>query len=79
MKIQVVPGVNISNSGFNTRADAESKMPYTNGSNSQQLRNFLSVARTINTSAALRNVTSSLVTRVRKLIQADGGHFEQFA
>ena len=29
--------------------------------------------------AVLRKVTSSLVTRVRKCIQADGGHFEQLA
>jgi hypothetical protein len=27
----------------------------------------------------LRKVTSSLVTQVRKHIQANGGHFEQFA
>jgi len=27
----------------------------------------------------LRKVTSSLVTRVRKFIQADGGHFKQLA
>jgi len=27
----------------------------------------------------LREVRNSLVTRVRKGIQADGGHFEQFA
>jgi hypothetical protein len=27
----------------------------------------------------LHRVTSSLVTRMRKCIQADGGHFEQFA
>jgi len=30
-----------------------------------------------NGTAVLRKVTSSLVTRVRKVIQADGGHFEQ--
>jgi len=29
--------------------------------------------------AVLHNVTSSLVTRVRKCIQADAGHFEQLA
>jgi len=79
MKIQIVPGVKVNISGFNSRADAESKMSYTNGSDSQQLRNFLSAARTINNAAALRKVTSSLVTRVRKCIQADGRHFEQFA
>jgi len=43
------------------------------------LQRFLSAARSINNAAMLRNVTSSLVTRVRKCIQADGGHFEQFA
>ena len=36
-------------------------------------------ARSINNSAVLRKFTSSLVTRVTKCIQADGGHIEQFA
>ena len=36
-------------------------------------------ARNINNTAVLRKVTISLVTRVRKCIQADGGHLEQFA
>jgi hypothetical protein len=40
---------------------------------------ILSIARTINNAAVLCKVTSSLVTRVRKFIQADGGHFEQLA
>jgi len=43
------------------------------------LQRILSVARSINNAEVLRKVTSSLVTRVRKCIQADGGHFEQFA
>jgi len=43
------------------------------------LQRILSTARSINNAAVLRKVTSSLVTRVRKCIQADGGHFEQFA
>jgi hypothetical protein len=43
------------------------------------LQRILSAARSINNAAVLRKVTSSLVTRVRKFIQADGGHFEQFA
>ena len=43
------------------------------------LQRILSAARSINNAAVLRKVTSSLVTRVRKCIQADGGHFEQFA
>jgi len=40
------------------------------------LQRILSVARSIYSAAVLRKVTSSLVTRVRKCIQADGGHFE---
>jgi hypothetical protein len=34
---------------------------------------------TLRRTAALPNVTSSLVTRVRKFNQADRGHFEQLA
>jgi hypothetical protein len=40
------------------------------------LQRILSAARNINNAAVLRKVTSSLVTRVGKCIQADGGHFE---
>jgi len=40
---------------------------------------ILSTARSINNAAVLRDVTSSLVRRVRKFIEADGGHFQQFA
>jgi len=43
------------------------------------LQRILSAARSINNTAVLNKVTSSLVTRVRKCIQADEGHFEQFA
>jgi len=43
------------------------------------LQRILSAARSINNTAMLHRVTSSLVTRMRKCIQADGGHFEQFA
>jgi len=43
------------------------------------LQRILSTARSINNNAVLHKVTSSLVTRVRKCVQADGGHFEQFA
>jgi hypothetical protein len=43
------------------------------------LQQILSAARNINNAAVLRKVTGSLVTQVRKCIQADGGHFEQFA
>jgi len=43
------------------------------------LQRILSAARSINNAAVLRKVTSSLVTRVRKYIQADEGHFQKFA
>jgi hypothetical protein len=43
------------------------------------LQLILSAARSINNTAVLRKVTSSLITLVRKCIEADGGHFEQFA
>jgi len=41
--------------------------------------NYYSAARSINNAAVLHKVTSSLVTQVRKYIQADGGHFKQLA
>jgi hypothetical protein len=37
---QGVPGVKVITSGFNSRADSESKMPYTHGSNSQRFRSY---------------------------------------
>jgi len=43
------------------------------------LQQILCAARSINNTAILHNVTSSLVTQVRKFIQADGGHFKQLA
>jgi len=43
------------------------------------LQRILSAARNINNIVVLRKVTSSLVTWVRKCIQADGGHLEQVA
>jgi hypothetical protein len=43
------------------------------------LQRILSTARSINNAALLRKVTSSLVTRVTKCIQADRGHFEKSA
>jgi Fe-S cluster biogenesis protein NfuA len=43
------------------------------------LQRILSAVRNTNNTAALHKVTSSLVTQVRKCIQADGGHFEQLA
>ena len=41
------------------------------------LQRILRAARSIKNAAVLRKFTSSLVTRDRKCIQADGGHFEQ--
>jgi saccharopine dehydrogenase-like NADP-dependent oxidoreductase len=43
------------------------------------LQRILSAVRSTNNTAALRKVTSSLVTQVIKYIQVDGGHFEQLA
>jgi len=43
------------------------------------LQQILSSARISSNAAVLHKVTSSLVTPVRKCIQADGGHFKQFA
>ena len=40
------------------------------------LQRILSAARSKNNAAVLRKITGSLVTRVRKCVQADGGHFE---
>src|SRR5215468_240010 len=40
------------------------------------LHRILSAARSINSGAVLCKVTSSLVTRVRKYMEADGGQFE---
>ena len=45
----------------------------------EPLQRILSVARSINNAAVFRKVTIYLATRVRECIQADGGHFEQFA
>ena len=42
------------------------------------LQRILCAARSVNNAAVFRKVTS-LVTRVRKFIQAERGHFEQFA
>ena len=43
------------------------------------LQRILSAERSIKYAAVLRKVTGSVVTRVIKCIQADGGHFKQFA
>ena len=55
-------------------------MVYAHKLNTRELlQRILSAARSINNAAVLRKFTSSLVTRVRKFIQADKGHFEQLA
>jgi len=38
--IQGVPGVKVNTSGYNSRADSESKTPYTHGPNSQRFRSY---------------------------------------
>ena len=43
------------------------------------LQRILTAARSINNAATLLKFRSSLVTQIRKYIQADGGHFEQLA
>jgi hypothetical protein len=43
------------------------------------LQRIVSTARSISNAAVLHKVTSSLVTQVRKFIQAHEGHFEQLA
>ena len=43
------------------------------------LQRILSSARNINNAAVIRKVTSSLVTLVRKCIQAEGVRFKQLA
>jgi len=43
------------------------------------LQRIFSAARSINNAAVLRKVTSSVVTRVGKFIQADGGHIKELA
>jgi hypothetical protein len=39
---------------------------------------ILSAARSFNNAAVLRKFIRSLVTRVRKCIEAEGGHIKQF-
>ena len=43
------------------------------------LQRIVSTARSISNAAVLHKVTSSLVTQVRKFIEAHEGHFEQLA
>jgi len=40
ISIQGLPGVKVNTLGFNSRADAESKMSYTHGSSSQRFRSY---------------------------------------
>ena len=55
-------------------------MAYAHKANKRELlQQILSAVRTINNAEVLHKVTSSLVTRVRKCIQADGGYFVQFS
>jgi len=56
-------------------------MVYTHKVNKREelLQQILSAARSINNAALFRKYTSSLVTRVRIFIQANGEHLEQFA
>jgi len=56
-------------------------MVYAHNRNTREelLQRILSAARNINNAAVPPKVTSSLVTRVRKCIQADGGYFVQFS
>ena len=55
-------------------------MVYAHKVNTRELpQRILNAARINNNAVLLRRVTSSLATRVRKCIQTDGGHFEQFA
>jgi len=45
----------------------------------EPLQRILSATRSMNNAEVFRKGTSSLVTRVRKCNQVDGGHFEQLA
>jgi len=40
VEIRDVLGVQVTTSGFNSRADSESKTSYTHGSNSQRFRSY---------------------------------------
>ena len=71
--MQGVPGVKVTTSGFNSRAGSESKTSYTHGSNSQRFWSYEFLKYRLHMDAG------SLVTRVRKCIQADGEYFEQLA
>jgi hypothetical protein len=51
--------------------------PHKVNTREELLQRIISYAKTIHNATVLRRVTSSLVTRVRKGIQADGEHFEQ--
>jgi len=53
-------------------------MVYAHKVNTRELlQRILSAARNINNAAVIRKVTSSMVTRVRKFIEADKGNFKQ--
>jgi len=66
----------VTNSGFNIQASfskcpPSAWIPFL----TRMTRELLTLGSTV----VLREVRSSLVTRVRKGIQADGGHFEKLA
>jgi len=66
----------VTNSGFNIQASCSKCPP------SAWITFLTRVTReplTSRSTKVLLEVRSSLVTRVRKVIQADGGHFEQLA
>ena len=66
-------GVKVTTSGFDSRADSESETSYTHGSNSRRFLSYQFLKY------RLHMANGSLVTRLRKCIQADGEHFEQLA
>jgi hypothetical protein len=74
--LRYVAKCTVTDSPFNIRASCSKCPP------SAWITFFTLVTRelvTLRNTAVLREVTSSLVTQVRKVIQADGGHFEQLA
>jgi len=71
--LQSVPGVKVTTSGFNSRADSDSKTSYAHRSNSQRFWSYEFLKYQLHMAAGC------MVTRVRKCIRADEEHFEQFA
>jgi hypothetical protein len=71
--IQGVPGATVTTSGFNFKADSESKTLYIHGSNSQRFWSYGVLKYRLHMAAGYLGI------RVRKFIQAYGEHFKQFA